>query len=217
VTTVDRFQGQQNDYIILSLVRTKAVGHLRDVRRLVVAMSRARLGLYIFARVSLFQNCYELTPAFSQLTARPLQLHIRPHEYYSSTEERSAQPDQVLKDMPEMANLVYNMYMHMIQSMQQHRQQQQLLDPPRQLLNTEEPMEADQERPETQSEEQQPTAAEEEEGQMKNDEEEEGQTKNDVEEEGQTKNEEEEQDHTKMPEHPGRDSDSGDSDEDEEP
>uniref|UniRef100_A0A8C1YQ74 RNA helicase aquarius n=1 Tax=Cyprinus carpio TaxID=7962 RepID=A0A8C1YQ74_CYPCA len=122
VTTVDRFQGQQNDYIILSLVRTKAVGHLRDVRRLVVAMSRARLGLYIFARVSLFQNCYELTPAFSQLTARPLQLHIRPHEYYSSTEERSAQPDQVLKDMPEMANLVYNMYMHMIQSMQQHRQ-----------------------------------------------------------------------------------------------
>ncbi|XP_006823851.1 RNA helicase aquarius [Saccoglossus kowalevskii] len=29
VTTVDRFQGQQNDYILLSLVRTKAVGHLR--------------------------------------------------------------------------------------------------------------------------------------------------------------------------------------------
>lgn len=48
-----------------------------------VAMSRARLGLYIFARVSLFENCFELTPAFKQLTARPLQLHIRPHEYYS--------------------------------------------------------------------------------------------------------------------------------------
>lgn len=55
----------------------------RDVRRLVVAMSRARLGLYIFARVALFQNCFELTPAFNQLTARPLQLHIRPHEYYN--------------------------------------------------------------------------------------------------------------------------------------
>ncbi|MBN3285523.1 AQR helicase, partial [Polyodon spathula] len=82
VTTVDRFQGQQNDYIILSLVRTKAVGHLRDVRRLVVAMSRARLGLYIFARVSLFQNCFELTPAFNQLAARSLQLHIVPNEYH---------------------------------------------------------------------------------------------------------------------------------------
>jgi len=31
VTTVDRYQGQQNDYIILSLVRTKTVGHLRSV------------------------------------------------------------------------------------------------------------------------------------------------------------------------------------------
>ncbi|KAL1258409.1 hypothetical protein QQF64_011653, partial [Cirrhinus molitorella] len=202
VTTVDRFQGQQNDYIILSLVRTKAVGHLRDVRRLVVAMSRARLGLYIFARVSLFQNCYELTPAFSQLTARPLQLHIRPHEYYSSTEERSSEPDQMVKDMPEMANRVYNMYMHMIQSMQKHRQQH-LLDPPRQVVNSEEPMEAEEERPETQSqiEERQPAAAEEEEGQTK------------MEEQKDVEEQEQEQDHTKMPEHPGRDSDSGDSDE----
>ena len=67
VTTVDKYQGQQNDYILLSLVRTKAVGHLRDVRRLVVAMSRARLGLYVFALVNLFHNCFELTPAFNQV------------------------------------------------------------------------------------------------------------------------------------------------------
>ena len=31
VTTVDRYQGQQNDYILLSLVRTRTVGHLRSV------------------------------------------------------------------------------------------------------------------------------------------------------------------------------------------
>lgn len=67
ITTVDKYQGQQNDYILLSLVRTKAVGHLRDVRRLVVAMSRARLGMYVFARATLFRNCYELTPAFNQV------------------------------------------------------------------------------------------------------------------------------------------------------
>lgn len=64
MTTVDRYQGQQNDYIIISLVRTKHVGHLRDVRRLVVAMSRARLGLYILGRASLFRYCKELQPAF---------------------------------------------------------------------------------------------------------------------------------------------------------
>lgn len=64
IATVDKYQGQQNDYILLSLVRTRVVGHLRDVRRLVVAMSRARLGLYVFGRQDLFGNCYELQPTF---------------------------------------------------------------------------------------------------------------------------------------------------------
>lgn len=61
---MDKYQGQQNDYVLLSLVRTRAFGHLRDVRRLVVAMSRARLGLYVFGRAQLFGNCYELQPTF---------------------------------------------------------------------------------------------------------------------------------------------------------
>ncbi len=61
---MDKYQGQQNDYVLLSLVRTRAFGHLRDVRRLVVAMSRARLGLYVFGRAQLFSNCYELQPTF---------------------------------------------------------------------------------------------------------------------------------------------------------
>lgn len=74
MTTVDKYQGQQNDYVLLSLVRTRVVGHLRDVRRLVVAMSRARLGLYVFGRVDLFLNCYELQPTFSKLVQRPTQV-----------------------------------------------------------------------------------------------------------------------------------------------
>ena len=65
---MDKYQGQQNEYVLLSLVRTRAVGHLRDVRRLVVAFSRARLGLYIFGRASVFANCYELQPAFRCLS-----------------------------------------------------------------------------------------------------------------------------------------------------
>merc|ERR1719153_1513357 len=80
IATVDKYQGQQNDYILLSLVRTFNVGHLRDFRRLVVAMSRARLGLYVFARVTLFKNCFELQPAFKILMKRPLQLHLCPSE-----------------------------------------------------------------------------------------------------------------------------------------
>lgn len=85
ITTVDKFQGQQNDFILLSLVRTKTVGHIRDVRRLVVAMSRARLGLYVFCRRSLFENCYELTPAFSRLLdggRRSDKLQLVQNEFY---------------------------------------------------------------------------------------------------------------------------------------
>jgi len=66
ISTVDQYQGQQNDYIILSLVRTKNVGHIRDVRRLVVALSRARLGLYVFCRENLFRSCLELQRTIDQ-------------------------------------------------------------------------------------------------------------------------------------------------------
>lgn len=71
--------------VLLSLVRTKAVGHVRDIRRLVVALSRARLGLYIFGRLKLFQNCHELEPAFKRLVQRPTKLWIRMGEMYPNT------------------------------------------------------------------------------------------------------------------------------------
>ncbi|XP_058799863.1 RNA helicase aquarius [Phymastichus coffea] len=114
VTTVDKYQGQQNDYILLSLVKTRAVGHLRDARRLVVAMSRARLGLYVFARVSLFKNCFELTPAFDQLMRRPLKLLLIPTETYPTTRlngEEPQEPTLEIQDMPHMAKFVYDFYL----------------------------------------------------------------------------------------------------------
>lgn len=86
VTTVDKFQGQQNDFILLSLVRTRFVGHLRDVRRLIVAMSRARLGLYVFCRRSLFEQCYELQPTFRLLLQRPDHLALNLYEDTSYTD-----------------------------------------------------------------------------------------------------------------------------------
>jgi intron-binding protein aquarius len=83
---VDKFQGQQNDFILLSLVRTRFVGHLRDVRRLIVAMSRARLGLYVFCRRSLFEQCYELQPTFQLLLQRPDKLALNLEECTPFTE-----------------------------------------------------------------------------------------------------------------------------------
>ncbi|KAI5306968.1 hypothetical protein KEM56_006042 [Ascosphaera pollenicola] len=80
VTTVDKYQGEQNDYVILSLTRTRTVGYLRDVRRLTVALSRARLGLYILGRREVFESCFELKPAFDILFRRPDKLEVVPGE-----------------------------------------------------------------------------------------------------------------------------------------
>ncbi|KXX79826.1 Intron-binding protein aquarius [Madurella mycetomatis] len=84
VTTVDKYQGEQNDYIILSLTRTSRVGYLRDIRRLTVALSRARLGLYILGRRDVFEACYELRDAFELLLKRPDKLVLVTGELWPS-------------------------------------------------------------------------------------------------------------------------------------
>jgi intron-binding protein aquarius len=76
VSTVDKYQGQQNDFILLSLVRTDHVGHIRDIRRLVVAVSRSRLGLYVFCRQRLFNQCHELKRTMDQFATRPSKLQL---------------------------------------------------------------------------------------------------------------------------------------------
>ncbi|XP_058724177.1 uncharacterized protein LOC131595734 isoform X2 [Vicia villosa] len=115
VSTVDKFQGQQNDFILLSLVRTRFVGHLRDVRRLVVAMSRARLGLYVFCRRSIFEQCYELQPTFQLLLKRPDRLALNMNEITSYTERNVEDPGpshhvHLVSGIDEMASIVDRLY-----------------------------------------------------------------------------------------------------------
>lgn len=54
VDTVDGFQGQERDIIVISLVRSNSqgdIGFLRDLRRMNVAMTRARMKLLIIGNV----------------------------------------------------------------------------------------------------------------------------------------------------------------------
>ncbi|XP_031379530.1 RNA helicase aquarius isoform X2 [Punica granatum] len=125
VTTVDKFQGQQNDFILLSLVRTRFVGHLRDVRRLVVAMSRARLGLYVFCRRSLFEQCYELQPTFQLLLKRPDRLALNLYESSAHTERPvgDTRDQYLVSGVEEMANIVNSRIYHIYQMMSQQPDQ----------------------------------------------------------------------------------------------
>eukprot|EP00871_Galdieria_phlegrea_P002187 jgi/Galph1/296/GphlegSOOS_G5058.1 len=115
VTTVDKYQGQQNDYVLLSLVRTRNVGHLRDIRRWVVSTSRARLGLYIFCHLPLFQRCADLSQGLKILTCHPSKLELVRNERYGSVCRRieDAVEDKsqlvTIEDCPQMAKHVQQM------------------------------------------------------------------------------------------------------------
>ena len=50
ITVVDNFQGEENDIILLSLVRSNReakIGFLKTENRVCVALSRAKMGFYI--------------------------------------------------------------------------------------------------------------------------------------------------------------------------
>ena len=113
ISTVDQYQGQQNDYILLSLVRTSSIGYLRDIRRLIVAVSRARLGLYVFGRNALFKECHELWGTLRHLYEKPDKLEIITGEYYPSKRkvDDKVSKDKIyqVEDVTDLGSIVFSM------------------------------------------------------------------------------------------------------------
>ncbi|XP_031552537.1 NFX1-type zinc finger-containing protein 1-like [Actinia tenebrosa] len=59
LTTIDNYQGEENDIILLSLVRSNDTGHVgfvNDINRACVALSRARMGLYVIGNFELLSE-----------------------------------------------------------------------------------------------------------------------------------------------------------------
>ena len=123
VSTVDQYQGQQNDIILLSLVRTAAVGHLRDIRRLVVAVSRARLGLYVFCRAKMFGECHELKRTLSQFDDKPKKLQLVLGEQYpterKASDEIPADKKFEVENVSHLGSIVHSMQESWIEAQQE--------------------------------------------------------------------------------------------------
>ncbi|RKF57071.1 Intron-binding protein aquarius [Golovinomyces cichoracearum] len=128
VTTVDKYQGEQNDYVILSLTRTSRVGYLRDIRRLTVALSRARLGLYILGRREVFQSCLEFRPALNILFQRPDKLilvteDLWPSERILANETSSPIPGETtMENVEHLGQYVYEMTNSKVQQLRDEKQ-----------------------------------------------------------------------------------------------
>jgi len=112
IGTVDKYQGEQNDYIILSLVRTKTPGYLRDLRRLTVALSRARLGLYVLGRREVFESSLELRDAFEGLLERRQKLALVKGEIFPSARGVNDEVDEqmvaVMEGVEHLGQYVYD-------------------------------------------------------------------------------------------------------------
>lgn len=101
----------------MSLTRTSRVGYLRDIRRLTVALSRARLGLYILGRREVFESCFELREAFELLLQRPDKLTLVTGELWPSSRVLSEEEEEgkevagetVMENVEHLGQYVFDM------------------------------------------------------------------------------------------------------------
>jgi intron-binding protein aquarius len=125
--------------ILLSLVRTKAVGHIRDIRRLIVAMSRAKFGLYVFCNKALFENCYELEPVMKQLNNRPCTLQLVDNEKYPSERQAdSIENVTEIANVEDLGQLVYKKSQEQLKSLQIEEAEKLSLEQQNESMDTDE-------------------------------------------------------------------------------
>ncbi|SBS95816.1 hypothetical protein POVCU1_030190 [Plasmodium ovale curtisi] len=110
VTTVDKYQGKQNDYVIISLVRSKSIGYMKNVKRLIVAFSRARFGLYVLGNYNLYKNNYEFKKPLYFFKKNKLELSLQTNEHFNTTDRSDTSTSQVIvKDLNQFYGILYSL------------------------------------------------------------------------------------------------------------
>lgn len=68
IQTIDNYQGEENDIVILSFVRSKGktIGFLTEETRVNVALSRARIGCYMFGNMNCLSKHSEMWSKIKQ-------------------------------------------------------------------------------------------------------------------------------------------------------
>lgn len=96
------------------------------MRRLTVALSRARLGLYVLGRASVLESCFELKPAFDILLSRPTKLSIVTEELYDASfsrktgEELMEGREAVMEGVEHLGQYVFEMTKAKVEAMKAH-------------------------------------------------------------------------------------------------
>ncbi|KAG2378936.1 hypothetical protein C9374_007574 [Naegleria lovaniensis] len=91
VSTVDDYQGEENEIILLSLVRSNNydnLGFVKITNRIIVSLSRARKGLYIIGNYDLLRNNEDWRKIFSRLKLSNRILDHLPLSCPKHTEEK---------------------------------------------------------------------------------------------------------------------------------
>ena len=88
-----------------------------------VALSRARLGLYVVGRRNVFESCYELSEAFSRLiSSRPTQLELVTGEMWPAQRKAGEDPPEgtvIMEDIVHLGQYVYEMTLTAVEKMKQ--------------------------------------------------------------------------------------------------
>jgi hypothetical protein len=105
ICTMEQFVGREADIVLFSMVRTNSIPEsMESMSDIINFLSRAKLGLYIFGKKSLYDDTFSLTPTMSKYSNMTSKLCLIPGESHPT-----------LRDVKEAVSDVCNVenYLHM--------------------------------------------------------------------------------------------------------